>query len=209
MRALQVLAILLIAILGSSTVEAKTAHHQRTVINAAENVDVDALSLLTTAHIESRFQPKAQNRRSSAGGMFQFTDRTWRATLRKHGKAYGFGPNTSKHNPRANALMAAHLAKDNADQLRKVLGRSPTPGEVYMAHLLGVGGAIKILKAKPNRMASSLLPSSARGNKKFFYTANGKGHPRTVRQFRNYVNWYFTSVGENLKARNPVLMASL
>ena len=209
MRALQVLVILLITTLGVSTAEAQTAHHKRVVLSAAEYVDVDALSLLTTAHIESKFKPKAQNRRSSAGGLFQFTDRTWRATLRKHGKAYGFGPWTSKHNPRANALMAAHLAKDNERALRKVLGRSPTHGEVYMAHLLGLGGATKILTAKGNKRAASVLPRSARGNKLFFYTAKGKGKPRTVTQFRQYMDSYFTSVGQDLKAHNPVLLAKL
>lgn len=195
MRALQYLAILMIAII-TFPATAKVAHHRGVLAAAADRVDVDYISLLTVAHFESRGDAKAQNKRSSAGGLMGFTDRTWRAYIKRHGKQYGFDHRTSKYNPRANALMAAHYMKDNERVLRKVLKRQPVPGELYMAHLLGLGGAIKVFKAPGHRTAAYLLPTSAKGNKRYFYQNDGRGKPRTVQQFRDYMNWRFTSIGE-------------
>ena len=200
MRALQYLAILLIAFV-TLPASAQVAHHRGVLAAAADRVDVDYISLLTVAHIESRGNAKAQNRNSSAGGLMGFTDRTWRAYIKRYGHHYGFNHRTSKYNPRANALMAAHYMKDNERVLRKVLKRQPVPGELYMAHLLGLGGAIKLFKTPGHRTAAYVLPTSAKGNKRYFYRDDGKGKPRTVQQFRDYMNWRFTSIGEQYAQR--------
>lgn len=193
MRALQYLAFLLIATF-SMTSQASVAHHRGTLEAAAERVDVDVVTLMTVAHIESRGNAKARSKYSTAGGLMGFTDPTWRAYIKKYGKRYGFTYRTSKYNPRANALMAAHLMKDNEVFLRKLLKRQPTQGDIYIAFLLGEPKAKKLFKAGLDRRAAHVLPRAAAGNKKFFYTDKGK--PRTVRQFRDYMNWRFTSIGE-------------
>lgn len=196
MRVLQY--ILALVLILSVNMSHASATHRTTVVKAAKHLKVDHRTMLTTAKLESGFHSKARNRKSSAGGLFQFTNSTWKAMLKKHGRQYGYGPRTSKFNPRANALMAAHYQLENKQALVKVLGRSPTPGELYMAHLLGTGGATKILTSKSSAKASRLLPDAAKGNRKYFYTNKGKS--RTVSQFRNYINWYFNSEREKILA---------
>lgn len=199
-HALQAVIAVLFAVLATP-VSASLTHQAAIVEAAAERVDVDYVALITTAAIESRGNPKAKNPNSSAAGLFQFVDRTWRVYIKRYGSRYGFNHRTSKHNPRANALMAAHYMKDNERVLRRALKRQPVPGELYMAHLLGLGGALKVIKAPSHRTAAGLLPTSAAGNRKFFYTDKGKA--RTVRQFRDNMNWRFTTLGAQLEERFP------
>jgi hypothetical protein len=105
--------------------------------------------LANVAQIESGGDPNAQNPNSSAGGMFQFIDST--------AKQYGV---TDRFDPTQAANGAARLAADNAASLRKVLGREPTAGELYLAHQQGAGGASKLL-SNPNALASAIVGSEA------------------------------------------------
>jgi len=164
-------------------------YHARTLLLAAETVEVDAAVLAAFAYKESRFKRRAQSETTSAGGLFQFTDRTWKAMLKGHGRKHGIPLNASKYNARYNALMAAELLAYNQTYLKGILGRDPTPGELYLAHLLGEGGVKKLLLAKSNRKASAVLPRAAQNNRSVFYTDKGKA--RTVSQVRSYVNWKF------------------
>lgn len=105
--------------------------------------------LSDVAQIESGGDPNAQNPNSSAGGMFQFTD----GTAKQYGVADRFDPSQA-------ASGAARLAADNAASLRKVLGREPTAGELYLAHQQGAGGASKLL-SNPDALASAIVGSEA------------------------------------------------
>jgi hypothetical protein len=81
-----------------------------------------------------------------------------------------------RFDPDASALMAAELARDNADQLRGVLGREPDPAELYLAHFLGAGGARTFLTAMQQdagQSAAALLPQPAAANRAIFYD-NGR-----------------------------------
>src|ERR1041384_6550388 len=46
--------------------------------------------LLTTAQLESNFNPAAQAATSSAKGLYQFIDQTWLATMKAAGGTLGF-----------------------------------------------------------------------------------------------------------------------
>lgn len=105
--------------------------------------------LARTAQIESGGNPNARNPKSSAGGLFQFID----STARQYGLADKFDPYQATD-------AAARLAVDNAAQLRRVLGREPTPGELYLAHQQGGGGASKLL-ANPGRRAADVVGADA------------------------------------------------
>ena len=48
------------------------------IVEAAQRNGVDPAAMLKIAELESTFNPRAQNDRSSAGGLFQFTDQTAR-----------------------------------------------------------------------------------------------------------------------------------
>ncbi|MEX0285108.1 MAG: transglycosylase SLT domain-containing protein [Paracoccaceae bacterium] len=107
--------------------------------------------LARTMQIESNGNPNAQNPNSSAGGAFQFIDST--------AKQYGLhGNDRFDMNKSANA--AARLAADNAAHLRRVLGRDPTAGELYLAHQQGAGGAASLLSNR-NASASSVVGNAA------------------------------------------------
>ncbi|WP_246389509.1 transglycosylase SLT domain-containing protein [Aminobacter niigataensis] len=101
------------------------------------------------AQIESGGNPRAKNPRSSAGGPFQFIDST--------AKAMGLA---DRYDVDQASDAAARLMKGNAGHLRKVLGRDPTPGELYLAHQQGAGGAAKLL-ANPDAKASSVVGADA------------------------------------------------
>src|SRR3954464_1692340 len=47
--------------------------------------------LLTTAKMESNFNPKASASTSSARGLFQFIDQTWLGTVKEAGAQLGYG----------------------------------------------------------------------------------------------------------------------
>ena len=112
---------------------------------AAAKHGQDGETLVAIAQIESGLNPNAKNPNSSAGGLLQFVDGT--------AKGYGLA---NKFDPVQSADAGARLLKDNRTYLAKALGREPTPGELYLAHQQGAGGAAKLL-ANPNRRASDLV----------------------------------------------------
>jgi hypothetical protein len=162
--------------------------------------------LLKTALRESNFEPNAKATTSSATGLFQFIDQTWLATLKQAGPSLGYGDyaaaivQSSGHysvpdpamrraimnlrlDPTANAAMAGALTQANAAQLSAALGRKPTDGELYMAHVLGATGALKLIGASattPQAIAANVLPEAAQANRSLFYT--GQGTARSASQ---------------------------
>lgn len=155
------------------------------LLQVAHETGVDPMELVTFISIESKFNPKARNGEgSSAAGMGAFIDSTWRAMLKTHGKKYGLSMNTRKSNPRANLLMTAEYIKDNRALLEKRFGRHVNTSEVYLAHLLGPGGAMKLMAAKGSRTAWKAAGTNPNMNKRYFLKKNGK--PRTVAEFQQF-----------------------
>jgi hypothetical protein len=106
-------------------------------------------TLKQIAQVESSLNPNAKNPNSSASGLFQFIN----STARQYGLSDPFDPVASTD-------AAGRLAADNAKGLRGVLNREPTPGELYLAHQQGLGGASKIL-SNPNASVASLVGNEA------------------------------------------------
>ncbi|HLY78656.1 MAG TPA: lytic transglycosylase domain-containing protein, partial [Caulobacteraceae bacterium] len=76
--------------------------------------------------------------------------------------------------PHASALMAGELAADHAAYLRGRVGREPTAGELYVAHVLGPQGSAKLIDAvriSPTASAPALFPDAAASNRHIFYRA--------------------------------------
>jgi hypothetical protein len=163
---------------------------------ASTATGVDFSFLLGTARRESSFNPGAHARTSSAAGLFQFVDQTWLATLKQHGAKYGYaryadliqqGSDGRFHvdgvearrtvmdlrlDPHVASLMAGELASDHASYLRGRMGRDPTVGELYAAHVLGPQGSAKLIeavRANPQVTAASLFPDAAASNRGLFY----------------------------------------
>lgn len=167
--------------------------------------------LLATAQVESGLNPHAGASTSSARGLFQFIDKTWLATMKQAGPALGYGQyaaaitkNASGHyevrdpslrseilklrsDPTANAVMAGAFTKANASVLSERLGRSPSEGELYIAHFLGARGAAQLITlaaADPSAKAADFFPHAAQANSTIFYD-RATGAARSVAQVRN------------------------
>lgn len=152
--------------------------------HASARTGVDFAYLLAQAKIESGLNPQASAPTSSARGLFQFTGATWLATLRKHGADHGLGwaaeggaaAMALRDDPQASALMAGELASDNAAALGQGLGRAPGAADLYLAHFLGVAGALRFLRARdtaPCTAAAEVVPAAAASNRPVFFAADG------------------------------------
>ncbi len=152
---------------------------RETFLAAAKMTGFDPHIAATVAAVESSFDPNAKAPTSSAGGYFQFLDATWKETLDKHGAKYGLAKNASKYDGRANALMGMEFLKDNAEYLKKRLGREITDVDLYAAHFLGPGGAAKFLGAPTGSDARGWVGENVPGaNYSIFFDKNGTA--RTV-----------------------------
>lgn len=149
------------------------------IIAVSKMVGVDPGLMATMASIESGFRGRVKASTSSATGLYQFINDTWRDMLKKYGPKYGLGPTTQRSDPRANALMGAEYIRENAASLKSKTGRSPSDTDLYLAHFLGPHGAAKLLRADPASNAATLMPSAASANKSIFFADN---RPRTVSQ---------------------------
>jgi hypothetical protein len=103
------------------------------------------------AGIESGYKSNAANPNSSAKGLFQFTDSTWKAMGGKEGEQF---------NPEKNAELGAKYVRQNAEGLKRTLGRDPTYGEVYASHMFGLEGAKKLLRQDPDTPMSSAVSAA-------------------------------------------------
>jgi hypothetical protein len=178
---------------------------------AAQATGTSFQYLLATAQVESGLNPQAGAATSSARGLFQFIDQTWLATMKQSGAALGYGQYAAaitktasghyevadpvmrsailklRNDPTANATMAGAFTQSNAAELSARLGRSPTEGELYIAHFLGAGGAARLISsaaANPNASAASYFPVAAHANTSIFYD-RATGAPRTLADVRN------------------------
>jgi hypothetical protein len=163
---------------------------------ASNATGVDFAFLMGTARRESGYNPNAKAKTSSAAGLFQFVDQTWLSTLKRHGAKYGYaryaeliqqGANGRyfvagaearaavmdlRLDPHAAALMAGEYAVSSAAYLRGRMGRDPSAGELYIAHLLGPQGSARLIDAvrsAPAASAATLFPEAAKANRRIFY----------------------------------------
>jgi hypothetical protein len=171
---------------------------------AADATGVDFTLLVETARRESALNPNARAGTSSATGLFQFIDGTWLDMVRRHGAAHGLAQQASalqggadaetrreilalRSDPELSARMAGELARENASVLEARLGRAPSAGELYAAHVMGSGGAVRLIQAAADGVsdASLLFPREAAANRGIFY-ANGAA--RSAQQVLDRLN---------------------
>src|SRR3984957_14931352 len=148
--------------------------------------------LLTTAKMESDFNPTAGASTSSAHGLFQFIDQTWLGTVKEAGAQFGYGKYADvitkssdgsysvsdpaarkaimklRDDPTVASAMAGALTQSNSFKLTGKLGRRPNDSELYMAHFMGVGGAAKLIanaEDNPHATGARLFPNAAAANR--------------------------------------------
>jgi hypothetical protein len=168
---------------------------------AANSTGASFEYLLTTAKMESDFNPTAGASTSSAHGLYQFIDQTWLGTVKEAGAQLGYGSYADaitksssgsysvsdptmrrsimklRDDPEAASAMAAVLTQSNSFKLTGMIGRRPTDSELYMAHFMGVGGAAKLIanaEDNPQASAARLFPNAAAANRSIFYERDGR-----------------------------------
>lgn len=172
----------------------------RLIAQAAERTGADFDFLMRTASRESGFDAGARAATSSAAGMFQFIEQTWFAMVARYGDQHGMAEEAAsiqqnadgrfhiadparrdavlnlRFDPQAASYMAGELAAENASRIESAIGRSPSSGELYAAHFLGAGGAIRLIEGvqeNPQQRADQLFPNAAAANRPVFYD-NGR-----------------------------------
>lgn len=170
------------------------------VADASGRTGVDFDYLVDVARVESGFNPTAKAPTSSARGLYQFTKSTWLATLDRHGADHGLGWAANaigrdasgrltvtdptlrqqifelRDDPAASAAMAAAFTSDNRAYVESRTGRPAEPVDLYLAHFLGSGGAVKFLSAwaaDPDQAGAPMMPDAAAANRSIFYAADG------------------------------------
>ena len=113
----------------------------KTIARKAQQAGIPPNVALTIAHIETggSFSHTAKNPTSSAHGLFQVLDKSW--------KNLGGG---DRANIDEQIRIGFKHMKQAESQIKKSIGRELQPHEHYLGHLLGPGGASAVLKADPN-----------------------------------------------------------
>jgi hypothetical protein len=118
---------------------------------AAQAKGIDPDTALRIARAESSLSPSAQAKTSSAGGLFQVVDKTW--------KEFGGAPG-KKLDADENIRVGTDIIAKNAQTLKAFLQRDPRPAELYAAHYFGPTGARNFLSADPATPIVDILGKS-------------------------------------------------
>ncbi|MDH3899706.1 MAG: transglycosylase SLT domain-containing protein [Gammaproteobacteria bacterium] len=181
---------------------------------------VDFTFLMELAKVESNFNPTARAKKSSAAGLFQFTDNSWLEAIRIFGADYGLKDYATrvklidnvKHeqqqiarslqqqvlalrlNPRLSTLLAAENIKRNLRNLSYKTRREPGRTDLYLSHFFGLNGALMFLKTldeEPTAIAGEIFPGAAASNLAVFQ--NQEQQPRTVAEVYRWFDSKFNT----------------
>jgi hypothetical protein len=198
---------------------------------ASNQTGVSFEYMLTTAKMESDFDPSAGATTSSAHGLYQFIDQTWLGTVKEAGTQLGYGSYSDaitrtssgsytvddpfmkrsimklRDDPEAASSMAAALTQSNSFKLTGLLGRRPSDSELYMAHFMGVGGAAKLIanaEDNPQAVGARLFPNAASANRSIFYAKDGRA--RSVSEVYSVLNARYASASNAKSTRSAMAM---
>ena len=129
---------------------------------AAQDRGLDPDTLIRFAQAESSLNPNAKAKTSSAKGLFQVINKTW--------KEYGGG---DKNNIDEQIRVGADVVASNQASFKRKFNREPSAAELYAYHVLGPTGAPQLLKADPNTPMDQVVSREA-------YKANPNWHGKKV-----------------------------
>jgi hypothetical protein len=180
------------------------------VRQASAATGVDAVYMMALADKESSLIPDISARTSSAEGLFQFIEQTWLEVVGTFGATHGLDAEAEavsvdkatgrrsvadakererilnlRRDPLIAGIMAGEMMKRDRIRIETALERVLTWHELYMAHFLGAGGAIRLLKladTSPKKAASKEFPAAARANRTLFFAGKGRGSALSVEQ---------------------------
>jgi len=108
-----------------------------------------------------------------------------------------------RYDPAIATALAGALTRENAEALKSALGRRPTGGELYAAHVLGPGQALQLISASrhtPNLPAAAIFPVAAASNPGLFYAG---GAPRSVLELMGTIAAKESADGRSIFTRPP------
>ncbi|MGL5784025.1 MAG: transglycosylase SLT domain-containing protein [Alphaproteobacteria bacterium] len=149
--------------------------------------------------VESGLQSGAQNSKSSATGLYQFTSGTWKETIGKYGAQYGIPEGTPATDAAANSILGAAYLRDNRDDFKNTYGKDPELTDLYMGHFLGRTGRKRFvdgMNGNPDVPAIELVSrKQAIANKEIFF--NEDGTPRSASEVYTLFGNKLGVVGNN------------
>lgn len=107
---------------------------------------------------ESAGDDTATNPNSTATGRYQFTEGTWN-DLAKRRPDLGLTPDGRTNADQAERAMNAFSDENRANL--KTAGFEATPGNLYLSHFAGPGGAVNVLRADPAAPVATVLGADA------------------------------------------------
>ncbi|WP_165359621.1 hypothetical protein [Lichenibacterium minor] len=109
-------------------------------------------------HIESGNSDTVSNKASGATGRYQFIGSTWNRLAQQYPEL-GLTPD-GRTDPAQQQRAIQAFTNDNGSALGRS-GFQATPGNLYLAHFAGAGGATAALKADPNTPVEQVLGGAA------------------------------------------------
>ena len=162
------------------------------IIRGANTVGTDPNILFKFAKAESQFNPTANAGTSSAQGLFQFLNKTWKYVMQDLGGKQNFNLIGNRNDPYENTVAAGIYL----NEIKKVMAPirkdgNFTLGELYLGHFAGPGTAKKVLqtidKGNGNNSASTIFTQNQiNSNKPVFIKKDGK--VRTLSEVVQYLS---------------------
>lgn len=161
---------------ASASMDGKHADIKQAIAKHSAEIGANPNEMMMLAAMESSFNPGAKAGTSSASGLMQFTDATWKEQLEKHGGKYGLSPFTPRDDIRANVILAHEYMKSN--------GAKGDFTQKYMTHMLGAAGSARLNNANPQDLAYRISPKQANSNREVFFDGS---RPRTVQEVKDFL----------------------
>ncbi|QXO09694.1 hypothetical protein pEaSNUABM11_00270 [Erwinia phage pEa_SNUABM_11] len=184
------------------------------IVDVAQKLGVPPGVALGMAYAESKFNYKAWNQDSGAGGLFQFIKSTWSGRgnaageMQNYGNKFGIPAGSTQLDPYANVLLGVNFIRNNIKQAEKDYGGQVPPGVAYLYHFLGAGDAAKFMrayKANPGAPANSIRYASAGVIKNNMSVFTSGGRIRSFAEVMQELNGRMGSQVANIATSNPEL----
>jgi hypothetical protein len=199
---------------------------------ASRATGIDPLLLVALAWHESRFDPLARNRRSTARGLMQFTETTWLEVVRDFGPRHGLAQRAAqlrtdaasgaistrdprhmrqilalRDNPRFSTLLAAERINRARTGLQAGLKRPARLEDLYLIHLLGPAGAQRFLAAmekSPSRPAAEFVSRDSHLLNRELFAERRSGRPLSLAEV---YGWVGRSIAGQRDLNGPMLVS--
>lgn len=171
------------------------------IVNAARDTKVDPVTLLAMCAQESGLGNRNEAKTSTGRGPFQFLEQTWLYMVKNHGHRYNMGEEAAKisvgkdgrmevddpvakqqilklrYNTYLSAAIAGEMLQLSREGIEKAIKRPMSTEEMYLSHVMGEGGARKLLLLadgkKKNERADRYFRKAAQANEGLFYKKEG------------------------------------